>query len=78
MLNDMYIIPTTHVLWDLSLFPFKKYLVSVATQSWECVRMKTHTPELGFPKLHRAILRVKTPCIEKFFVLLESYWSAYV
>jgi hypothetical protein len=32
----------------------------------------------GLPNLQRAIAKVKAPCIEKFFISLESYWSVYV
>jgi hypothetical protein len=30
---------------------------------------------LGLPKLQSSIARVKTPCIEAFFISLESYQS---
>jgi hypothetical protein len=33
--------------------------------------MKTHTPEMGLPKLHGAIARVKTPHIGEFFKAIE-------
>jgi hypothetical protein len=29
----------------------------------------------GLPNLYRAIVEVKTPRIEEFFISLESYWS---
>jgi hypothetical protein len=53
---------------------------------WENVRMNTHTPKWtsivfgswgpsGFPKLQKAIARVKTPCPVDFFISLEKYWN---
>jgi hypothetical protein len=49
----------------------------------ESVRMKTHDSQVsshfrswssdGLPNLQRAIAKVKTSCIEEFFISLESY-----
>jgi hypothetical protein len=54
---------------------------TVATLLWESVRMKLTLPKsglgspLGLPKLQKAIARVKTPCLEEFFISLKSYWN---
>jgi hypothetical protein len=29
----------------------------------------------GLPNLHRAIAKVETPCIEKFFISSKIYWN---
>jgi hypothetical protein len=29
----------------------------------------------GLPKLHRALVKGKTPCFEEFFIPLKNYWS---
>ncbi len=49
--------------------------------TWESVRMKLTLPKyglgspLGLPKLQSSIPKVKTPCIEVFFISLENYQS---
>jgi hypothetical protein len=53
----------------------------VATLLWESVRMRLTLPKwgLGSPprlsKLQSLIVRVKTPCIDAFFISLENYQS---
>jgi hypothetical protein len=58
--------------------------VPIATLFWKNERM---TPSLlkwglgslpGLPKLQSSIIGVKTPCIEAFFISLESYQSVNV
>jgi hypothetical protein len=51
----------------------------------ECEGMNPHTPKWapmlgvgvpkGLPNFQSAISGVKTPRLEEFFILLESYWS---
>jgi hypothetical protein len=56
-------------------------IVNVATPLEESVRMRFTLPKwgLGSPprllKLQSSIVGVKTPCIEAFFISLESYQS---
>jgi hypothetical protein len=57
------------------------FVATLLLEEWED---DTHTPEMGLgspsrlPKLHSSIAWVKTPCIEMFFILLESYQSVNV
>jgi hypothetical protein len=50
----------------------------VVTPLWGKCEDETHTPKVGtysppgLPKTQSLITRVKTPCIEVFFILLES------
>jgi hypothetical protein len=37
--------------------------------------MKLTLPKLGLPKFQSSITGVKTPCIQVFFISLESYQS---
>jgi len=51
---------------------------------WKSVKMTLTPPKwglgslLGFSKLQSSIARVKTPCLEAFFISLESYQSGEV
>jgi hypothetical protein len=53
----------------------------VATQSWECVRMKLTLPKWGlgslpgFSNLQSSIARAKTLRIRAFIISLKSYWN---
>jgi hypothetical protein len=55
---------------------------SVATPFLEECEDETHTPKMGtgnppgLSKLQSLIAGVKTPCLEVFFISLESYQSA--
>ncbi len=57
------------------------YIWIVATLLWESVRMRLTLPKWGLgspprlPKVQSLIARVKKPCINAFFISLESYWS---
>jgi len=51
---------------------------------WESVRMTLTFPKMGTwessmtPKLQSSIVGVKAPCLDVFFISLESYWSVNV
>jgi hypothetical protein len=57
------------------------FIEPIATLLWKSVRMTPSLPKWGLgspsglPKLQSSIARVKTPCIESFFIPLESYES---
>jgi hypothetical protein len=67
-------------LWN-TYFLLSCVMGHVVTLVWESVRTKLTLPKwgLGSPpglsKVQSSIAKVKTPCIEAFFISLEIYWS---
>jgi hypothetical protein len=65
--------------WPLWLGSHEVHVV--ATLPRESVRMRLTLPKWGFgspprlPKLQSSIVRVKTPCIQMFFISVETYQS---
>jgi hypothetical protein len=64
-----------------SQFPFWECESLSQPHFWKSVRMTLTLSKwglgnpLGLPKLQSSIAGVKTPCLEAFFMSLESYWS---
>jgi hypothetical protein len=61
------------------LVPMHVHNINVATPLLEECEDDTHTPEMGLgsppglSKFQSSIVGVKTPCLEVFFMSLESY-----
>jgi hypothetical protein len=67
-----------HIWYKKKLKPIEKNKVS-QLHFWKSVRMTLTLPKwglgspLGLLKLHSSNVGVKTPCLEAFFISLESY-----